>query len=152
MSLNARESRQTNPTSDNRRAVFLFRTATGVGAAAAALRLPSHGLSVRVSPSYRGQFSSARASDEAFGSIHSDSLTILGSTNDIRDERTLSSDLDGVRGRGTPPRPRSSSAACYLRGRNNTRRHKEQMMNRERRVQEKREKLLTPIFNGEQAL
>ena len=57
----ARASRQTSLTSNERRAAFPFRAATGTGAAAAALRPPSCGLSVWVSPSYRGQISPARA-------------------------------------------------------------------------------------------
>ena len=133
----ARASRQTSLTSNERRAAFPFRAATGTGAAAAALRPPSCGLSVWVSPSYRGQISPARASDEAVGNVHNELPMITSSTDDISEDRTRSSDLNGFWARGTPPRPRSLSAACCLGGRNATRTHKKKMMNRERWVQEK---------------
>ena len=122
--------------------MFPFRTVTGTGPAAAALRPPSCGLSIWVSPSYRGQISPARVSDKAVCSIHSELLPITCSTNDVSKERMRSFGLDGLRARGTPSRPRLSLAACCLGGRNNTRTHKEQMMNRERRMQEKRETLM----------
>ena len=92
--------------------MFTSRTGTGTGAATAALRPLSRGLAVRISPSYRGQVSAARALDEAVGSVHSRSPTITGSTEDVSEERTRSSDLDSVQARGTPPRARSSLAAC----------------------------------------
>ena len=115
-------------------------------------RPPSCRLLVWVSPSSRSQIHLARALDEAFGSAHSRSPTITGSTNNDSNERTRSSDLDSLRAQGTPPWPRSLLAACCLGGKNGTRTHKEQMINRERRVQEKRETLLTRISNGEQSL
>ena len=40
----SRESRQKNPTSDQMRAAFPFRTATGMGAATTASSPPSHGI------------------------------------------------------------------------------------------------------------
>ena len=55
MSTKAGKSYQTNPTSDKRRAVFPFRTATGTGASDVALRPLACGLSVWVPPSYRKQ-------------------------------------------------------------------------------------------------
>ena len=79
-------------------------------------------------------------------------VSIQDGTEDVSEERTRSSDFDSVQARGTPPRPRSSSAACYLGGRNGTRTHKEKMMNHERWVQEKRQTLLTRVSNGDQAL
>ena len=141
-----------NPTNDEKRSAFPFRTAIRMGAAAVAPRPPSRGLSVLVLPFYCGQISPERASYKAVGSVHSGLPTITGSTDDVSEERMRSSDLYGVQARGTPPRPRSSLAAYYLGGRNGTRTHKGQIMNHERRVQEKRETLLTRISNGEQAL
>ena len=104
----ARESQQTNLNSDERRVAFLFRTATGTGAAAAELRPPSRGLSVWASPSYRGQVFPSRTLDVAVSIIHSELPKITGSTNDVSKERTRSSDLDGVWTRVTPLQPRSS--------------------------------------------
>ena len=140
------------PTSNKRTAAIPFRMTTGIGAAAAASRPPSRGFSVWVSPSYRGQVSPAYVSDEAVGSDHIGLLTIAGSTDDVYEERTCISDLDDVWSRGTSPRPQSLSAAYCLGGRNGTRTHKEQKVNRERWVQEKSETLLTRISNGEQVL
>ena len=98
----ARKIHKTNPTRNKRRAAFPFRTTAWMGAAATASHPLSRGLSVWVLPSYRGNISPARTSYGAVGSVHIGSTIIKSSTNDVSEVRTRSSNLNGLRARGTP--------------------------------------------------